>query len=125
MLPDWRGLSARVGLRVDGVTIDVRFVDNGRRHTVRVEEKGESLRIWSIVARRSQLNKVADVDLRAWLRNWVTFLVGFKTDSRGRLIGEAWVPVEGLTAEEWAVYVSAVAQAADQFEYLLTGRDDE
>jgi hypothetical protein len=41
------------------------------------------------------------------------------------VVGEAWVPKEGLTAEEFQVYVRAVATESDRFEYALTGRDVE
>ena len=46
--------------------------------------------------------------------------MGFKVDGRGRLIGEAWVPIAGLDADEWRVYVNAVAQACDRTEGIST-----
>ncbi len=60
----------------------------------------------------------------AWKRNRFSDLIGFKIDGRGRLVGEAWVPVAGLDAEEWALYVGTVARTCDRVEYLLSGRDE-
>ena len=66
-----------------------------------------------------------DLPIQVWLRNRATALVGFRIDSRGRLVGEALVPKAGLTAEEFQIYVRAVAVQCDRLEYLLTGRDQE
>ncbi|HEU5178897.1 MAG TPA: hypothetical protein VFU24_15710, partial [Burkholderiales bacterium] len=63
--------------------------------------------------------------LRAWRRNRSSQLVGFRVDQRGRLVGEAWVPKAGLSAQEFQVYVRRVAAECDRFEYLLTGAYSE
>ena len=41
------------------------------------------------------------------------------------MLGEAWVPSAGLTAEEFRVYVHTVAAESDRFEQQLTGLDKE
>ena len=125
MNADWRQLSSQDKMVVREDTIELTFED-GRRHVVNVEElNGKMLRFWSIVARPAALSHIEEVNTRAWTRNRVTDLVGFKSDHRGRLIGETWVPVVGLDADEWNFYVRRVAWLCDRFEYLLTGRDME
>jgi hypothetical protein len=84
----------------------------------------ECLRLWSVTAPPSSVWQLADPDIAQWQRNRASDLAGFKTDGRGRAIGEAWVPRAGLDADEWAAYVQAVATACDRLEYLLTGRDE-
>lgn len=122
---DWERLCRDAGLRVSERAIEIRFAEAERRHVVHIDDAGEFLRVWAIVARPALLRDLDKVDLRAWSRNRVIDLVGFKTDERGRLIGEAWVPTQGLTADEWCLYVRSVARACDHFEYMLTGRDVE
>ncbi len=127
MTPSWRQLSKVAGLRVQEGGLLIRFPD-GREQRVVVDDggvDGSLLRIWSMVARAGDLASLDDPEGVAWTRNRETDLVGFKLDRRGRLFGEAWVPTEGLTAEEWSFYVQTLASACDRFEYLLTGRDSE
>lgn len=122
--PEWRRLSREAGLALSGDTIDV-GMQGGRRQQVFVEDTNPALiRVWSVAARPAMLAAVGGPDEYAWRRNRLSDLVGFKTDTRGRLIGEAWVPTEGLDASEWAIYVRAVAQACDRVEYLLSGKDE-
>jgi hypothetical protein len=92
--------------------------------SVREEERG-ALRVWTIVARRSVLEGLDKPELLAWIRNRHLDLVDFRIDFHGRLVGEAVVATDGLTAEEWGIYVRTVVHAADRLEYLLTGRDAE
>jgi hypothetical protein len=122
---DWRRLTREAGLKVDGEGIAVEFIGE-RKQFVEVKEPdgaGESIRLWSTVARPSALGETARADMMAWERNRTSDLVGFKIDRRGSLIGEAWVPTAGLTADEWGTYVRHVARTCDRMEYLLTGRD--
>jgi hypothetical protein len=44
---------------------------------------------------------------------------------RGRLVGEAWVPIAGLNAGEVALCLPTLASSCDCLEYILTGRDEE
>jgi hypothetical protein len=123
MMNDWRRLSREVGFSVvgDGLRVTLGEV---RSQTVYVEDSddhGPVLRIWSVAAPARVVQQSA---MLAWGRNRTSDLVGYKTDGRGRLIGEAWVPTAGLDAEEWRFYVNALAQACDRTEYLLTGSDE-
>lgn len=125
MRVDWRGLTRRAGLRATGADIVVRLGES-RRQVVSVEEKDpESLRLSSIVAKPSATSRLVNPELAAWGRNRLTELVGFSIDSRGRMIGETWLPTAGLTAAEWKFAVFNLARACDRFEYLITGSDDE
>lgn len=123
--PEWRRLSRDAGLSLSGDTIEV-GTNGGRQQQVFVDDANPTLlRVWSVATRPSMLQQLEDgPDVYAWRRNRLSDLVGFKTDGRGRLIGEAWVPTEGLDAGEWAVYVRTVAQACDRVEYLLSGKDE-
>lgn len=127
MPTDWRRLCREAALKVEDSTIRVRFAD-GRSHSVSVEGDPDAadLRLWAVAAPPSAVKGAGEnPQLVAWTRNRASDLVGFKVNGRGRLIGEAWVPTAGLDAEEWAIYVQAVARTCDRLEYLLTGRDEE
>ena len=123
MSVDWRKLSRAARLPVNGNAIDVKFAD-GRGQTVQVDDKApEGLRLWSVAAQASVARALPDSYAYTWRRNRVTELVGFRVEPSGRIIGEAFVPGVGLTADEWELYVLSVARASDRFEYLLTGAD--
>ena len=127
MSTDWRSLPRKSDFLVDDHTITVDLA-GGRTQRIYVEDGRESalLRIWSVVARSAVVDAVEDDPLFfAWQRNRVSDLVGFKVDPNGRPIGEAWVPFAGLSEEEWATYVIAVARSCDRAEYLLTGKDSD
>lgn len=122
---DWRVLTRTAGFHVRGDAIEVRF-DDGRSQRVRVEEEEvETIRIWTVAARRADVDRIDHPELYAWLRNRLVDLIDFRVDRDGRIIGEASIATPGLTAEEWALYVRAVARSADRLEYLLSGRDIE
>lgn len=124
MTTEWPRLCRTKDFSVNDSNIDVQF-SNGRHHRVNVEEfKGVYLLI-SIVARRAVASSLSDLPICAWLRNRATALMGFRIDRKGRLIGEAWVPKAGLTAEEFQLYVRTVATECDQFEFFITGKDAE
>ncbi len=120
---DWRRLSvdADLTVRADGIEVD--FGDGRTQHVYVDDGRAAVVRVWSVAATPSALRETPDPNLMAWQRNRLSDLVGFKTDRRGRMIGEAWVPRAGLTASEWRLYVLAVARSCDRFEYLLTGED--
>ena len=116
MSTDWRALSREAGLTLAGDGFLVALGD-GRQQQVFVEAADEqALRLWSVAGAPSRVAAAAIGES--------VHLVGFKIDGRGRLIGEAWVHMAGLDAAEWRVYVTAVAQACDRTEYLLSGRDE-
>jgi hypothetical protein len=100
-------------------------IADGRQHRVYCLTEERGWRLKSIVARAAALANIDDVPLRAWRKNRATKLVGFRVDERGRLLGEAWVPRAGITAEEFQLYVRTVAAESDHLEHVLTGADRE
>jgi hypothetical protein len=91
---------------------------------VSVKDEGEEYLLAAVVTRQA-VPLLSDLPVQAWLRNRGTSLLGFRIDRRRRLVAEAWVPKVGLTAEEFQMYLRAVAAEADRFEYSLTGKDQE
>lgn len=127
MSNDWRAFSKKARFFVEDHTIQVELSE-GRRQKVYVDDDKEDgyFRVWSVAAGASALSETQESpDFFAWRRNHLSDLVGFKIDLKGRLIGEAWVPIAGLDAQEWAIYVKALAQSCDRIEYLLTGKDQQ
>jgi hypothetical protein len=122
---DWRRFcdGAR-DVRIDG---DAMVVDlgRGRLHRIDVRSVHDAVELSGVVARRAIVDRIEDGALAAWTRNRAGSLVGFRLDNRGRLVGEAWVPGNGLTSDEFMFYVRSVASACDLFEFQLTGRDRE
>jgi len=100
-------------------------LSNGRRHRILVRDQGDSYEFTAVVARPKALEKINDISLQAWKRNRAAQLVGFRIDSRGRLVGESWVPKTGLDADEFCLYIRRIAAECDHFEYVLTGQDRE
>jgi hypothetical protein len=125
---DWRGLARQAGYvvaRDDSVA--VRF-EGGGSQTLYCElsPDGRALRAWSPIAKPAVVSEAAGLEspLRyAWERNRLSDLVGFTIDWRGRLIGETWVPLEGLTVEEISFYFTEVARVCDWHEFRLAGED--
>ena len=125
MAADWVRLCSQAeDLAVSEPHVDVMFGD-GRRHRVTVKDEGDSYLISGCVARQAVVTSIHDLPVRAWTRNRATQLVGFRIDRRLRLVGEAWLPKEGITREEFQLYLRRVAYECDRFEYLLSGRDAE
>jgi hypothetical protein len=122
---DWkRWCRGHADIEFTGDGVVVTFV-GGRHHQVEVEDAGEAYELTGLVARRADLQSIPDANLRAWERNRVTKLVGFRVDRRGRLIGNAWAPKPGMGADEFLHYVRCVALECDRFEFILTGKDYE
>lgn len=99
-----------------------------RSQQLSVVDEGESYLLTTVVARARIVRGLGSIDdllLRAWRRNRVTPLVGFRLDSRERLVAEAWVPKLGLTPEEFQMYLRTVARESDRMEFELTGEDVE
>jgi len=125
----WKALSRERSLRCVGDAIRVTCGPE-RFQLVNVDDSDPTvIRLWSRVASKGQLNfdsgTVEAPEIEAWLINRYRELVGFKVVERGTIIGEAWVPTEGLTPEEWELHVRTVAKACDRLEYLWTGADRE
>jgi hypothetical protein len=124
MAADWARLCRSEGFAIEGEDIHVTLAA-GRHQRVSVADQGTSYELRSIVARPSIVDAIQDAPLRAWKRNRSALLVGFRIDRRGRLVGQAWIPKAGITAEEFQTYVRRVATESDRFEYMLTGADNE
>jgi hypothetical protein len=111
-------------IALDGDSVVVSFV-GGRNQRIEVDDAGEAYELTGFVARPATLQAIPNAHLRAWERNRTTHLVGFRINRRGRLVGEAWVPKPGLSADEFLHYVRRMAAECDRFEYILTGKDYE
>jgi len=103
-------------------------LDGGARQTIglRAERDDTALRARSVIATARTLSNAADDDSPwryAWARNRLSDLVGFTVDSHGRLIGETWIPIAGLTPEELKLYLRELARVCDWHEFRLTGQD--
>jgi len=120
---------ARMCKGAESIAIDEKGVlvelSNGRKHRIHVRDQGDAYEFTAVVARPKALEKIDDVSLQAWKRNRAAQLVGFRVDSRGRLVGESWVPKIGLDADEFCMYIHRMAAECDHFEYVLTGEDRE
>jgi hypothetical protein len=125
---DWKGLTRASKLRLEDGAIRVEC-GGDRFQIVRVDDSpADAIRLWSRVAVRSQLPEIEGMErpeVEAWLINRYRELVGFKVAERGTIIGEAWVPLVGLTSDEWLLYVETLAEACDRLEYMWTGADRE
>ena len=124
MKAEWIDFCRCAGFRMDGEYIEVTFASE-RRQRVRIEDQGDAFRLCSVAARAKKLSDLSNPELVAWERNRSLSLMGFRVDERGCMIGEAWVPKVGLTAEEFQLYVRTVALECDRFEFKLTGQDHE
>lgn len=124
---NWREVARRAGHAVDGRDSVAVALDGGSTQTVhfRVDADGQVLRAWSIIARAAVVASVTEEPRHyAWERNRLSDLVGFTADQHGRLVGEVWMPLQGLTVEEFRLYVSELARVCDWHEFRLTGADE-
>lgn len=124
---DWREVAKRAGYSVsadDSVSV---ALHGGSRQVVtfRLDGASNALRATSIIARPSVLAAASGDSAHryAWERNRLSDLVGFSVDGRGRLIGQAWIPIDGTTPDEFGLYVSELARVCDWHEFRLTGDD--
>lgn len=129
MSADWRAVARTAGFvvsRDDSITV---LLGGGSSQRIEFEpsKDGRAIHARSVIATPKTLEaaqEVEDVPARyAWLRNRFSDLLGFTIDSRGRLVGETWIPLEELTAEEFRVYVEELARVCDWHEFRLTGQD--
>jgi hypothetical protein len=125
MKSEWSRLCDGEDIDLDGTGVTVRFHD-GRRHQVTVTETADEYQLHAVVARPATVARLGrELPVDVWLRNRAVSLVGFRHDSRGRLVCEAHVPKAELTAAEFRFYLRTIAIESDRFEYSLTGQDVE
>lgn len=125
MKSEWAGLCDGEDIDVDETGVTVSFHD-GRCHRVTVTESDDEYRLHAVVARPATVARLGrELPVDVWLRNRAVSLVGFRHDSRGRLVCEAHVPKSELTAAEFQFYLRTIASESDRFEYVLTGQDVE
>lgn len=114
---------------VDGRSVKVTLPHNERAHRVTLQRNGDHYVFTSVVAASRIVKKSArawrDLADWAWRKNSQKDLVGFAFDRHHRLLGVIEQPVETLDEEELVIYVNAVAEECDRFEYKLTGEDRE
>lgn len=122
MIAEWHVLCKAKGFTVDGEAVDVHLADQ-RKHRVYVSNRGEEYLLLGVIARRAVVEQLDDPIFVTWKRNRNSELVGFRIDDRGRLIGEAWVPKAGLTADEFQLYLRTLAVDCDRLESILSGKD--
>ena len=121
---DWKSLCRSRSFGADETKVCVTFKDQ-RKHWVSVIDQGDSYLLRGRVAPRRIVRPFRDLPVKVWLRNRTTQLVGFRIDNKSRLVGETWIPKDGLNAEEFQIYLTTLAFECDRFEYLLTGTDVE
>lgn len=128
MSVDWRNLARRAGLALtpsDTIRVEL---EGGSSQTIDLREDpaSQTLRARSVIATGKTLAEAAsdDTPLRyAWRRNRLSDLVGFTIDGRGRLVGETWIPLEGITEAEFKLYLAELARVCDWHEFRLTAQD--
>lgn len=122
MAADWKSFCREKHLDIDQTRVCVTFKDQ-RKHWLNVIDEGDSYLLRGHVASRKTVRSVHGLPVKIWLRNRTTQLVGFRIDNKSRLVGEAWVPKDGLNAEEFQMYLNILASECDRLEFLLTGTD--
>lgn len=125
---EWRSIARRAGYRLsanDEITVTL---EGGSKQTITLQKSdtGIAVRAYSIIARAKILLEVAPDNSPwryAWERNRLSDLFGFSVDSRGRLIGETWIPLDGLDPTEFYLYIQELARICDWHEFRLGGID--
>jgi hypothetical protein len=123
---NWRTCARHAGFSVTAETINVRL-GSGRQQAVHVDESSEAaVRLWSVILPPQKTSELGDgrpLEF-AWERNRLSDLMGFSVDQRGRLIGETWIALDGMTTEAVALHVGEVARICDWQELRLAATDD-
>jgi hypothetical protein len=122
---DWKSVARDAGFRVS-LDNSIEVPLGTTRQTVHVDADtcDEALRLWSVIATPKVFEDVSDSPLRyAWERNRFSELVGFSVDRRQRLVGETWVPRDGLTSSELNLQLRELARVCDWHEFRLAGED--
>ena len=108
----------------DGNRVTVSFTRNGRSQVVRLAQKDDRYRFYSVVARAKGVNEDRRLlAFRIWRRNGLKPVVLFMLDDRDQVIGLIDQPVASMHARELKFYLETVARECDRFEYILTGSD--
>lgn len=124
-MADWKAwCRGRSDISIEGNVVTVRL-GGDRAHRVEVDRTADGWALRARIASGAALNRLDEPELFVWERNRTSQLVGFRITNHDRLIGEAWIPDEGLTADEFNLYVHTVAAECDRLEALLTGEDQE
>lgn len=128
MSVDWRAIARDAGYRVSVGDSIVVGLDGGGRQAIEFElhGSGEVLRARTTVAPKAVLDEASSDTSPwryAWERNRLSDLVGFSVDRRGRLSAELSIPLDGLGADEFALYVHELARISDWHEFRLAGED--
>ena len=122
---EWQELCRDAQIPVRGNEI---YVSCGPSRNQRVyvdDTDPEIVRLWSVVMLRGAAGHPHQVALESEKMNRFRELVRFKTAEYGGIIGECWVPMIDISANEWRTYVTIVAQACDRLECLSTGHNIE
>lgn len=120
---EWHKLLRGRDFDLGADSVLVRLGERSQKLTITDEE--DHLVLSAVVARAKVVRQLDDLLLRVWKRNRATQLVGFRIDSRDRLVAESVVVKAGLTAEEFQLYARTVARESDRFEFELTGKNVE
>jgi hypothetical protein len=115
-------LNARLDTAAQKLTL---YFKSGRSQSVMYEIRKERLRLISVVATKSQVDRFGSDEILhwCWQRNRFTDIAGFAIDRRGRLVGQIEHPIDTLDAAELAFYLQALAMECDRFEFVLSGMD--
>lgn len=113
-------------MRVKGTSVTVLLPD-GRSQVVICQRDNEKYTLESMIlpSRIVQRLTIREVLVRAWQRNRSADLVSFDVDDRLRLVGRIQRLADTLDPEELEFYVDTLARECDEFEYLLTGKDEQ
>lgn len=121
---DWRSYCRGGEFSIEGNVIEVALAD-ARRHKIKVREDEACFHLHAIVAKPRVIASLTDLKLTLWMRNRSLSLIGFRVDPKGRLVGEAWVPKDGLSRKEFCFYLHTLAAESDRLEQQLSGADFE
>lgn len=126
MSAEWRVAARKGGWEVNGAEIVVAF-SAGRQQRVMVDESKlpKAIRLWSVILGPSATSEVGEGHPLeyAWERNRLSDLVGFTVDKKGRLVGESWIAMDGMTSEVFSLHLEELARVCDWHELRLTGTD--
>jgi hypothetical protein len=122
MPAEWQAWARQLGWKIEDDSFWVPVGHRRQRLTVVGNERSGALQ--SRVARRAVLNGIVEPERRAWERNRVSELVGFRVDRHGVMLAETPLPAD-VRRGEWEYLSFNLARAADRFENLLTGLDEE